>query len=100
MSRARCYRRRQSTDEHSFERTSVVRAQLKGELASYEGSKGTVRFPLSEPVATRIVGKLARLAESRARAKAGRAGPKNRGWRRMSVARGDMIAVSRAKSRF
>src|SRR5262245_46109742 len=54
--------------------TGVVRAQLKRELASYEGGKGTVRFPLSEPLPTRlverIVRKLANAADARARAKA------------------------------
>jgi uncharacterized protein YdhG (YjbR/CyaY superfamily) len=53
--------------------TGVVRAQLKRELAAYEGGKGTVRFPLSESVpdrlVDRIVRKLAGLAQSRARAK-------------------------------
>lgn len=61
--------------------TSVVRAQLKRELAAYEGSKGTVRFPLSEPVpdrlVERIVRKLARLAESRAPLKAAKPRPKS-----------------------
>jgi uncharacterized protein YdhG (YjbR/CyaY superfamily) len=66
--------------------TSVVRAQLKRELTDYEGSKGTVRFPLSEPVpdrlVERIVRKLAALAESRARARAAKARPKSRARRR------------------
>jgi uncharacterized protein YdhG (YjbR/CyaY superfamily) len=49
--------------------TESVRAALEKELEPYELSKGTVRFPLAEPVPTRlverIVGKLARLAEAR-----------------------------------
>jgi uncharacterized protein YdhG (YjbR/CyaY superfamily) len=65
--------------------TSPVRAQLKRELASYEGGKGTVRFPLSEPLPTRlverIVRKLGTLAKLRAQAKAPTARP-NRGARR------------------
>jgi uncharacterized protein YdhG (YjbR/CyaY superfamily) len=66
--------------------TSAVRAQLKRELADYEGSKGTVRFPLSEPVpdrlVERIVRKLATRAQSRTRAKAAKARPKSRVRRR------------------
>ena len=54
--------------------TGAVRAQLKRELASYEGGKGTVRFPLSEPMPARlverIVRKLAHAAKARALAKA------------------------------
>lgn len=61
--------------------TGVVRAQLKRELAAYEGGKGTVRFPLSEPVPTRlverIVRKLSALAQSRARVKKSKARPKS-----------------------
>ena len=66
--------------------TGVVRAQLKRELAAYEGGKGTVRFPLSEAVPTRlverIVRKLAGLAQSRARAKQAKARPKSGARRR------------------
>ena len=54
--------------------TEPVRAKLGSELASYELSKGTVRFPLAEPVPAklveRIVRELARVAEARRRAKA------------------------------
>ena len=60
--------------------TGPVREQLKRELASYEGGKGTVRFPLSEPLPTRlverIVRKLANVADARARAKASKNRPK------------------------
>jgi uncharacterized protein YdhG (YjbR/CyaY superfamily) len=66
--------------------TSVVRAQLKRELAAYEEGKGTVRFPLSEPVpgrlVDRIVRKLAGLAQSRARARKAKARPKSGARRR------------------
>jgi uncharacterized protein YdhG (YjbR/CyaY superfamily) len=64
----------------------VVRAQLKRELAAYEGGKGTVRFPLSEPVpdrlVDRIVRKLAGFAQSRARTKKAKARPKSGARRR------------------
>jgi len=66
--------------------TGVVRAQLKRELASYEGGKGTVRFPLSEPMPARlvdrIVRKLARAAEARAQVGAAKSRPKKAARRR------------------
>jgi uncharacterized protein YdhG (YjbR/CyaY superfamily) len=68
--------------------TGVVRAQLKRELASYEGGKGTVRFPLSEPLPARlverIVRKLANAADARARAKKAKSRPKKAARRRMN----------------
>ena len=58
--------------------TEVVRMKLSSELASYALSKGTVRFPLAEPVPAklveRIVRELAKAAEARSRAKAPRPG--------------------------
>ena len=54
----------------SFE--SVVEA-FTLELAPYEISKGTIRFPLSEPVPVRLIGRIARFrakeAAERAEAK-------------------------------
>jgi len=54
--------------------TEPVRAKLASELAAYELSKGTVRFPLADPVPAklveRIVRELARAAEARRRVKA------------------------------
>ena len=51
--------------------TEAVRASLGPELASYEVSKGTVRFPLGEPVPARlverIVRQLAKAADARRR---------------------------------
>lgn len=68
--------------------TGAVRAQLKRELTPYEGGKGTVRFPLSEPMPARlverIVRKLAHAAEARARATAAKSRPKKAARRRMS----------------
>src|SRR5687768_6875143 len=53
-------------------------AVLKDELRPYEVSKGTIRFPLSQPVPVRLIGRIAKFlakeAEERARAK--RARPK------------------------
>jgi uncharacterized protein YdhG (YjbR/CyaY superfamily) len=40
--------------------TELVRAALGPELASYEVSKGTVRFPLAEPVPARLVERIVR----------------------------------------
>ena len=54
--------------------TEPVRAKLGSELASYKLSKGSVRFPLAEPVPAklveRIVRELAKSAEGRRRVKA------------------------------
>ena len=53
--------------------TKPVRTTLAAELASYDVSKGTVRFPLADPVPAklvdRIVKALARAAEARSAAK-------------------------------
>src|SRR5262245_23783642 len=38
-----------------------VLTALKKELAPYEIRKGTIRFPLSEPVPERLIGRIARL---------------------------------------
>ncbi len=54
--------------------TERVRAKLASELAQYELSKGTVRFPVADPVPAklveRIVRELARAAAARRRDKA------------------------------
>ena len=54
--------------------TEPVSEELGSELASYKLSKGTVRFPLADPVPAklveRIVRELARAAEARRRVKA------------------------------
>jgi uncharacterized protein YdhG (YjbR/CyaY superfamily) len=36
-------------------------AAFKDELASYEVNKGTIRFPLSQPVPTKLIGGIAKL---------------------------------------
>src|SRR5262249_6839532 len=55
--------------------TDAVQAALKPALDSHELSKGTIRFPLHEPVPTRlverIVRELGRAAEARRMAKTG-----------------------------
>jgi len=54
--------------------TEPVRTKLGSALGSYELSKGTIRFPLADPVPARlverIVTELAKAAEGRRRAKA------------------------------
>jgi uncharacterized protein YdhG (YjbR/CyaY superfamily) len=53
-------------------------AQLKDELARYEVSKGTIKFPLDQPVPVQLIAKVARLraAEVVAKAAAKRAAKK------------------------
>ena len=41
--------------------TEKLQAALGGEIAGYEVSKGTLKFPLSEPVPTALVEKIAKL---------------------------------------
>lgn len=52
--------------------TAATVAVFKNELASYELSKGTIRFPLSKPVPVRLIGRIAkfRAKEVAAREKA------------------------------
>ena len=40
--------------------TAELVAAFKDELAPYELSKGTIRFPLSRPVPVRLIGRIAR----------------------------------------
>jgi len=40
--------------------TARVVAAFKDELAPYQISKGTIRFPLSEPVPARLIGRIAK----------------------------------------
>ena len=40
--------------------TERVVAAFKDELASYEIQKGTIRFPLSEPVPVKLIGRIAK----------------------------------------
>jgi uncharacterized protein YdhG (YjbR/CyaY superfamily) len=56
-------------------------AAFKDELAPYEISKGTIRFPLSEPVPVRLIGRIAKFLakEAAERAKAKPAGSTKRG---------------------
>jgi uncharacterized protein YdhG (YjbR/CyaY superfamily) len=58
---------------------SLVKA-FKGELAPYRVSKGTLRFPFSQPVPAKLIERIAkfRAKEAAARAKAKKAGPKKR----------------------
>jgi uncharacterized protein YdhG (YjbR/CyaY superfamily) len=54
-------------------------AAFKDELARYEVSKGTIRFPLSEPIPVHLIGRIAKfkMKEAAERAKA-KAAPKKR----------------------
>ena len=60
--------------------TEEVVAAFRDELAGYEVDKGTIRFPLSEPVPVKLIGRIAKLRakEVAAREKAKVAAPKNR----------------------
>jgi uncharacterized protein YdhG (YjbR/CyaY superfamily) len=55
-------------------------AAFKGEVTPYRVSKGTLRFPFSEPVPAKLIERIAkfRAKEAAARAKAKKAGPKKR----------------------
>jgi uncharacterized protein YdhG (YjbR/CyaY superfamily) len=60
--------------------TDHVVAAFKDDLAKYEVSKGTIRFPLSEPVPVKLIEGIAkvRAKEVAARGKAKAAAPKKR----------------------
>jgi uncharacterized protein YdhG (YjbR/CyaY superfamily) len=55
--------------------TKQVLAAFQGELAAYQVDKGTIRFPLSEPVPVKLIGRIAKFrakeAAAREKAKAG-----------------------------
>ncbi|MGA9626482.1 MAG: DUF1801 domain-containing protein [Bryobacteraceae bacterium] len=57
-----------------------VVAAFQDELASYEVNKGTIRFPLSQPVPVKLIGRIAkfRAKEVAGREKAKAAAPKKR----------------------
>jgi uncharacterized protein YdhG (YjbR/CyaY superfamily) len=60
--------------------TSRLVAAFKDELAPYEVSKGTIRFPLTEPVPAKLIEDIAkfRVKEAAEREKARAAAPKKR----------------------
>ena len=60
--------------------TARVVAVFKDDLAPYEVHRGTIRFPLSQPVPGRLIERIAkaRAKEAAGHAKAKRAGPKKR----------------------
>jgi uncharacterized protein YdhG (YjbR/CyaY superfamily) len=60
--------------------TAQLVAAFKDDLAPYELSKGTIRFPLSEPVPAKLIERIAkfRAKEAAERAKPKRAGAKKR----------------------
>ena len=49
---------------------SDIVAAMKNELARYEKSTGTVRFPLSEPVPEKLIARIAKLRAQQAAARA------------------------------
>ena len=49
---------------------------FKKELAPYELSKGTIRFPLSEPIPVKLIGRIAKFRAKEAAEKAKAAAPK------------------------
>jgi uncharacterized protein YdhG (YjbR/CyaY superfamily) len=57
-----------------FPATDRLVAAFKGDLVPYEVSKGTIRFPLDEPVPVRLIGRIAKFlaTETAERAKAKR----------------------------
>jgi len=57
-----------------FGATQDVRTAFKKELSRYEGAKGTIRFPLNEPVPVKLIGDIARY---RAKENLGREGKKH-----------------------
>lgn len=57
--------------------SDAMTAAFEGELDAYRVSKGTLRFPLSEPVPTKLIGRIAKFrAEEIVARKARRAKPK------------------------
>jgi len=61
--------------------TDHLVAAFKDDLAPYEVGKGTIRFPLSEPVPVRLIARIAKFLakEAGTRARAKRAGAVRRG---------------------
>jgi uncharacterized protein YdhG (YjbR/CyaY superfamily) len=80
----------------SYPVTGVVLSAFGSELAAYEVSKGTVRFPLAEAVPARlverIVRRLAEAAEGRSQSKASSPGPRD-GRRRRATKRSGREAL-------
>ena len=61
--------------------TDPVVTALEDELAPYEVTKGTIRFPLSQPIPVKLIERIAKLRakEAAAQASAKRKAPKKRG---------------------
>lgn len=62
-------------------------AALKAELAPYELSKGTIRFPLAQPVPLRLIERIARFRKKEAAALAGAKLARRRGVAKRSRTR-------------
>jgi uncharacterized protein YdhG (YjbR/CyaY superfamily) len=49
--------------------TASVKEQFKKELSGYESGKGTVRFPLDQPIPYTLIGKIVKFKRAQAKAK-------------------------------
>ena len=58
--------------------TEQVMAAFHDELASYEVDKGTIRFPLSEPVPVKLIGRIAKFRAKEVAERKQAVAPKNR----------------------
>jgi uncharacterized protein YdhG (YjbR/CyaY superfamily) len=79
--------------------TTLVVETLQDELAPYEQSKGTIRFPLSQPVPVRLIARIAKLRakEVAERAEAKAAAPKKHKVRESSRSRRSNPATTRSR---
>ena len=69
--------------------TEQVVAAFRDELAPYDVDKGTIRFPLSEPVPVKLIGRIAKFrAKEVAEREKAKAAPKNRQARATKADRG------------
>jgi uncharacterized protein YdhG (YjbR/CyaY superfamily) len=68
--------------------TDQVVAAFRDELTSYDVDRGTIRFPLSEPVPVKLIGRIAKFrAKEVAEREKAKAAPKNRQARAMKADR-------------
>jgi uncharacterized protein YdhG (YjbR/CyaY superfamily) len=76
--------------------TEHLVAAFKEDLARHDVSKGTIRFPLSEPVPVRLIGRIVRFLAKEA---ADRARAKRAGRTRAHERRGKRVGSRKAKAR-
>ncbi len=58
--------------------TGQLVSAFRGDLAPYKVSRGTIRFPLSEPIPVKLIGRIARFRAKEAAERAKLARPKRR----------------------